>query len=105
MLKLPFLKCIPVDVDAGEIPIYIEVLCNERERLIQFLANRGIQARPFYPDLNLAKYFNNSGKFPHSKVFGAKGLFLPSGPEQPLENIDHVEEALFDFGKNNGFSC
>lgn len=98
MPALPFLKFIPVNIEAGEIPIYIEVLCPERDRLIQFLAVRGIQTRPFYPDLNLAPYFESNGRFPHSEIFGTQGLFLPSGPEQPLDNVDHVIQALRDFG-------
>lgn len=98
MSDLPFLKFIHVNIEAGEIPIYIEVLCSERDRLIQFLAERGIQTRPFYPDLNLAPYFKNTGQFPCSEVFGAQGLFLPSGPEQPLENVDYVIQALLEFG-------
>ena len=100
MADLPFLKFIPVNIEAGEIPIYIELLCPERERLIQFLAERGIQTRPFYPDLNTAPYFKNTGRFPCSEVFGAQGLFLPSGPEQPLTNVDRVVEALHVFKRN-----
>jgi dTDP-4-amino-4,6-dideoxygalactose transaminase len=100
MSDLPFLKFIPVNIEAGEIPIYIEVLCPERERLIRFLAERGIQTRPFYPDLNLAPYFENTGRFPCSEIFGAQGLFLPSGPEQPLTNVDRVVEALHIFKRN-----
>ena len=99
MSDLPFLKFIPVNIEAGEIPIYIEVLCPERHRLIQFLADQGIQARPFYPDLNLAPYFKDTGCFPCSEVFGAQGLFLPSGPEQPMKNIYSVLDTLYEFGK------
>jgi dTDP-4-amino-4,6-dideoxygalactose transaminase len=99
MSDLPFLKLIPVNIEAGEIPIYIEVLCPERDRLVEFLADRGIQTRPFYPDLNLAPYFKNTGRFPCSEVFGAQGLFLPCGPEQPMENICSVLDALYEFGK------
>ncbi|MBU1932046.1 DegT/DnrJ/EryC1/StrS family aminotransferase [Patescibacteria group bacterium] len=98
MPKLPFLKFIPVNLEAGEIPIYIEVLYPHRDRLVQYLATRGIQTRPFYPDLNLAPYFGNRGKFPRSKIFGLQGLFLPSGPEQPLANVKRVLEVLKDFG-------
>jgi len=97
--EFPYLTLIPVDMAAGEIPIYVEVLCPERENLIQFLADEGIQTRPFYPDLNQAGYLNNSGLFPHSEVFGEQGLFLPCGPEQPLENIDRVLDALHEFDK------
>jgi dTDP-4-amino-4,6-dideoxygalactose transaminase len=99
MPELPFLKLIPVNVDAGEIPIYIEVLCPNRDRLIQFLAERGIQTRPFYPDLNMATYFKDNGRFPCSEIFGMQGLFLPCGPEQPMENIYSVLDALYEFGR------
>jgi len=99
MPDLPFLKLIPVDVEAGEIPIYVEVLCREREKLIQFLASHGIQARPFYPDLDLAGYFGSATEFPNSRAFSRQGLFLPCGPEQPLENVERVLETLYLYTK------
>jgi perosamine synthetase len=92
--QLPFLKLIPTAVAQGEVPLYIEVLCNERQKLIDYLSTHGIQTRPFYPDLNLAPYLGNDAEFPNSKVFGERGLFLPCGPEQPLENIDRVLDVL-----------
>jgi dTDP-4-amino-4,6-dideoxygalactose transaminase len=96
---LPFLKLIPVSVEKGAIPIYVEVLCKEREKLISFLAAQDIQTRPFYPDLNTAPYLGASGEFPNARVFGEQGLFLPSGPGQSLKNIDRVIETLELFGK------
>lgn len=97
MKDLPFLTFVPVNIEAGEVPIYIEILCKERERLIRFLAERGIQARPFYPDLNNAAYFNNHGEFPNSRQYGDKGVYLPSGPSQSLENVERVIKALQSF--------
>ena len=91
---LSFLKLIPVDIANDEIPIYVEVLCKKREHLVNFLASQNIQSRPFYPCLNTAKYLNTLGTFPNAEVFGNQGLFLPCGPEQPLESIDRVIEAL-----------
>ena len=95
---MPFLSLIPVDLEAGAVPIYIEVLVPRREELIAHLATRGIQTRPFYPDLDKAAYMENPGTFPRSEVFGSQGLFLPSGPDQPLESVDRVIEALRAFG-------
>lgn len=97
MPDLPFLRWIPVNTESGEIPIYIEVLCRERDRLIGHLAEHGIQCRPFYPDLDEAPYLGCRGEFPRSRVYGRFGLFLPSGPAQPLENIDRVVDALRKF--------
>ncbi|MCX6239054.1 MAG: DegT/DnrJ/EryC1/StrS family aminotransferase [Bacteroidia bacterium] len=96
---LPFIKLIPVKIAIGEIPIYIEVLCEYREKFIEFLAGRGIQCRPFYPDLNYARYFNNSGHFPNSEPFGKSGVYLPSGPEQPIENVREVIMMINEFGR------
>lgn len=96
-LETPNLKLIPVDTAAGEISLYIEILCSEREALMEFLDARGIQTRPFHPDLHLSPHLGNTGEFPQSKPFGEKGLFLPCGPDQPLENIDRVIEALGEF--------
>lgn len=97
MKDLPFLKFIPVKIEAGEVPIYIEVLCKERVRLIAFLAEKGIQTRPFYPDLNRAKYLHDDSRYPNSEKFGQQGVFLPSGPDQSLHNVDKVLEALKGF--------
>jgi dTDP-4-amino-4,6-dideoxygalactose transaminase len=95
--RFSFLRFLPVDVSSGAIPIYIEVLCPERERLIQFLADRQIQVRPFYPDLHRAPYLASSDKFPNSEIFGQQGIFLPSGPSQSLDNVDRVLTTLGEF--------
>ncbi len=97
--EFPFLKFIPVDIGAGEIPLYIEVLCPERDKLIRFLADNGIQTRPFYPGLDSAAYFGCAGDYPNSRKFGEQGLFLPCGPDQPVENVDRVMEILKLYGR------
>ena len=94
------LKLIPVDVESGEVPVYVEVLCESRAQLIAFLDARGIQCRPFYPSLNLASYFNNSGTFSNSEPFEKNGVYLPAGPEQSVENISTVIRELQQFGKS-----
>lgn len=99
MHAFPFMKLIPVNIKAGEIPIYIEVLCPERDEIVKFLSSQSIQTRPFYPDLNLADYLGCAEEFPNSKMFGEQGLFLPCGPEQPLKNIDRVLEVLHLYNK------
>lgn len=95
--EFAFLKLIPVDIATGEIPLYVEILSPQRERLVQFLAERDIQTRPFYPNLNLAAYLRNNECFPNSEVFAEQGLFLPCGPDQPLANIDRLLDALHAF--------
>jgi perosamine synthetase len=94
---LSLVKIIPVNMAAGEIPVYVEVLCESRQKMIEYLAAKGIQCRPFYPDLNHAKYLNNNGSYPNSEKFGFEGIYLPAGPDQKFENIQSVIKALKEF--------
>jgi dTDP-4-amino-4,6-dideoxygalactose transaminase len=96
--SLPFIKLIPVNLDTEEVPVYIEVLCKYRSRFIDFLESRSIQCRPFYPNLDQASYFNNFNKYPNSELFAEQGIYLPAGPEQPIENIYRVIEVIKEFG-------
>lgn len=98
LAQIPAVRLIPVDEAAGELPLYCEVLSPRREALIAYLAARGIQTRPFYPDLDKAEHLKCAGEFPNARVFGAQGLYLPCGPEQAGANIERVLEALREFG-------
>lgn len=99
--EFPWVKNIPVKVSDGEVPLWTEVLCNDRGKLVEFLASKGIQTRHFLPDLDVSPHLGNIGDFPNSRPFSARGLVLPCGPEQPLQNIDRVIDALWDYGRRN----
>ena len=89
------MKPIPVKLDSGEIPLYNEYLVDNRKNLIRDLNSKGIDIRPFYPDLDHASYMNQGLiDFPNSRKFGEKGIYLPSGPAQKEEDLDLVIEAL-----------
>ncbi|NQU87635.1 MAG: DegT/DnrJ/EryC1/StrS family aminotransferase, partial [Mariniphaga sp.] len=89
-----FLKLIPVYVEGGEIPLYVEVLTEKREQLMEYLASHDIQTRPMYPDLDTAEHLKCSDEFPNTRKFGKQGLVLPCGPDQPFENVDRVMDKL-----------
>ena len=88
--NLNFLKLIHVDIESGEIPLYVEVMVEGRERFVEYLSSNNIETRLFYPDLDSAIHLKCTGDFPNAKVFGKQGLVLPCGPDQPLENIERV---------------
>jgi len=97
--QFSYLKLIPVSIEKGEFPIYVEVLCEERDQLISFLASHDIETRPFYPDLDTADYLECSESFSNTRKFGKQGLVLPCGPGQTMANIDQVIKALKDYGR------
>lgn len=99
--QFPFLQMIPVRYEEGEIPLWVEVLCSERERLREFLASKGIGTRKFLPNLEYSPYIHKEPErqFPNSRRYHAEGLFLPAGPAQPLENVERTIETLREYDK------
>ena len=93
----PHVRLIPVDVSAGEVPVYVEARSPVRDELVAWLGERGIQCRPFYPGLHHAPYLNATGGFPNAEPIGEEGLYLPCGPTQPLENVHAVVSSILDF--------
>jgi dTDP-4-amino-4,6-dideoxygalactose transaminase len=83
-------KQIPVDIEAGEVPIYSEFLVSNRDYWSNELGRQGIETRLFYPSIHTAPYFQTEDTVQkNSTRFSKLGIYLPSGPAQPLENIDY----------------
>ena len=79
---------------SSELPLYVEAITPDRDRLISYMASRGIQCRPYPPSLHTSEYLHSGGNFPNSSRFNEQGLYLPSGPHQPEQSIQRVLEAL-----------
>jgi dTDP-4-amino-4,6-dideoxygalactose transaminase len=93
------IRVIEKRINDGEIPLYAEILCECREKLIKYLKNAGIQTRPYYPNLNLAPQLRDRRRFPKSEKYGINGLFLPCGPAQQLKNVNITIQKIHDFSK------
>jgi dTDP-4-amino-4,6-dideoxygalactose transaminase len=97
--EIDYLKLIPVNIEQGEIPLYIEVLTEERGRLMKYLSSQNIETRPFYPDLDSAAHLKCDDDFPNTRLFGKRGLVLPCGPNQPIENVNIIVDSLLSYRK------
>lgn len=90
-VKQDVVKSIPVDVGAGEVPVYNEYLVPNRDEFVAHLQRAGIETRPFYPDLDRAPYLDQGGSlFPNSRKYGESGIYFPSGPSQTLDDLKAV---------------
>jgi len=90
----PF-KLIPVDLDAGEVPVYNEFLVENREQWMTQLSANSIELRPFYPNINTASYLKQTKeKYLNSEPYGKNGIYLPSGPDQSSENVAKVIDVI-----------
>lgn len=91
--RLPsYLEMVPRETGDG-VPLYVEVLYADSERLRAYLVEHGIEARPNYPSLNTAPYLNDARRFPNSERF-EHGLTLPCGPAQTKADLHRVIEVL-----------
>ena len=97
LVSMSGISLINVRVSQGEVGPYIEVLCEDRQALIEHLTNFGIETRTFYPDLDNAEYLNQIGGNVNSKKFSREGLYLPSGPSLTDAQVDFVIKALSNF--------
>ena len=97
LAELDTLRHIPVEVDAGELPLWVEIATPHREALRTFLAEKGIQTQRVHLSLDHAAHLDGAGQYPNSQKLSREGLILPCGPSQPLENVDRVIAALKEF--------
>jgi perosamine synthetase len=101
--KISCVKIIPSNLIAGEIPIWIEVISPDRDKIFNFLKAKEIESVKFYPSLHRSTHLKASELelFPNSLLFEEQGLLLPCGPHITREEIDRVTSALHEFERSN----
>lgn len=97
---LPFVSILPVAVDDGEVALWTEVVSAQREVVMDYLADYGIQTRKFVPCCHSAPHFAAQGPFPNSERFGREGFNLPCGPDLDLAMVDQTIATIRKFRSN-----
>lgn len=83
-------------------PCFYEVLCDDRDKLIEFLKLRNIGARKFYPPLHSEPaYGYNDLSFPVTEEISSKGLWLPSSVSLADEQIAYICCSIKEFCSNS----
>jgi len=98
---LPYIDVIPVDVEAGQVPLLVDVRSKHAAEIIAYLNQNGVETVRLHPPLHLAQYFHQSGSFPNASRFASEGFNLPCGPSQPLENVDFCIKLLHEWNPNS----
>ncbi|MBF0324305.1 MAG: DegT/DnrJ/EryC1/StrS family aminotransferase [Alphaproteobacteria bacterium] len=93
----PDIQVCPIRLDEGEVPLWTEAQTANPVAVIAHLARAGIQARRVHPPLNRAPHLDCPGPVPHATGQSETILVLPSGPAQPLANVDIVIERLWEY--------
>ena len=91
---LDFIKIIDVDVKNGELPLWVEALCSEREKLIRLLNRKKIEALPMSPSICEIPHLRIRRDFKYSKIYSRHGLILPCGPDQTSQDLRLVTRVI-----------
>ena len=97
LMDLDFISVLPVDLDHNGVALWTEVMAENRNHLMDWLAERGIQTRKFTPCCHSAPHFKTEETFPNSESFDRMGFMLPCGPDMPMTNIDKTISILHDY--------
>ena len=95
--KMKHIDIIPVDHLRGEVPLYVQVMCNQRQLLMSYLSSKNIDTRVLPPCLTEAPQFQLDQAFECSLTFANDGLYLPSGPGQDQGHVKNIIEHLSSF--------
>jgi len=93
------LDVLACDLDNGEVPLWTEIRTTHREHVIAHLAKHSIESRLAHTPLHTAEHLYDTSKnadelFPNTTALAQELLILPSGPDQPLDSVDHVIDVL-----------
>ena len=94
--KYKNIKLTPVNIENGELPIYVEVISPYRDFIVEKLSLYGINTRKVYPDLDTAKYikFIKPYELNSSRIFGEQSFVLPCGPSRTNEEMEFILKKL-----------
>lgn len=90
--NINFIKFIPRNEE--ELPWMTEILCENRDRVREILRKEKIDSRPIGRALHEANYLENRGNYFNSEKIVNRFLYLPSGPDQNIDNVKKVIEIL-----------
>ncbi|MDP2947205.1 MAG: DegT/DnrJ/EryC1/StrS family aminotransferase [Nanoarchaeota archaeon] len=81
-------------------PWFVDILVakEDRNKLAEFLAERGIGTRPFYPAIHTQPpYSYVKGDFKNSEAISERGLWLPSSSFLKDEEIEYICNTIKEF--------
>lgn len=74
-----------------------DIVCEDRDKVRRVLKENGIISRPLGVPLHTAPYLRGKSDYTYAAELQKKVLFLPSGPDQSLENVERVIKVMKDY--------
>ncbi|MDD5043627.1 MAG: DegT/DnrJ/EryC1/StrS family aminotransferase [Patescibacteria group bacterium] len=98
---VPEVELIGTDLEEVS-PWFIEILVEDPQKLSDFLKEKNIGSRAFYPAIHTQKIYSDvAGEFPKASRFAKRGLWLPSASQLGEEDVKRVCQAIKDYFATN----
>ena len=84
----------------GEVPLWIDVIVENRKELVEFLKQNDIHPRECWPALHMNNPYANQGTdedFTNASNLSDNILWLPNGPAISAEQISLISKKIIDF--------
>jgi len=94
LCELRSIKFIPLDIKSGEVPLRAQCLSSERERFIERMLDHNIVVQGHVCNINEMPHIGGAAKYNNSSKLSNNLLILPSGPDQPIDNVYRVIEVI-----------
>lgn len=92
--------CLMLNTSFNSVPWFVNIFVDDRDNLIKYLKDNGIQTRAMYPMLSeqrIYKDYDSHIDYPNSRIFAEKGLWLPSSLDLRDEDILKVCMKIKEF--------
>lgn len=83
-----------IERNENEHPWMTDIFCDNKDMVRKILADHEIISRPLGKPLHTANYIKSNGDYETSDVMRDHLLYLPSGPDQDIKNIEQVIQIL-----------
>jgi perosamine synthetase len=90
----------PIDINFGEVPLWVEIFSENRDELIEHLKSKEIYSRPCWPAVHRNPPYRSQGNnenYPNASSISDSVLWLPNGPAISSEQISIVCDKIKEF--------
>jgi perosamine synthetase len=97
LAHLPGIQFIETHFDQGTVPLWVDALVERSAELIEFLRQRQIDCRPFWPAIHEQIPYKTSYELPNTSLAAKNGIWFPSGAGKSDQDVERVIAAATEF--------
>jgi perosamine synthetase len=82
-------------------PFVFVVECDNRDKVMQYLLDNGVECRAYFPSVHLMKCIKGykPGDFPISEEISRRTLAIPYFADMSIDDVDYVSKRLLEVMK------